>query len=80
MNSISLQYINQVTLMTMKNINLYRINNERFSVRFCAVAKDNGIKTVGKMKQLLSADNNDSIDFKGRKIKKERLFNEINEL
>ena len=30
------------------NLKLQRINNSRFSVRFCAVMKYHGIKTVGK--------------------------------
>lgn len=51
----------------MLNYRLCRIDNFRFTVRFCALAKKNNIKTVGKMELL------------ARKLDNKRILKEVTE-
>lgn len=43
-----------ILLIITTMINLHRITNERFTVRFCHVANGLGIKTVGAMHKFLN--------------------------
>lgn len=62
----------------MRNYRLCKINNSRFTIRFCNIADMLGCKTVSKFEDILKAGNpNRKLYFKCSSIRVARLLKEI---